>query len=68
MGYSPWGRKESDTTEQLSTHLLLRIRTREALSRHPFYISIGRKFSGRDIENAFSEFSAFSKITLLTVV
>ena len=20
MGYSPWGHKESDTTEQLSTH------------------------------------------------
>ena len=23
VGYSPWGRKESDTTEQLSTELLL---------------------------------------------
>ena len=22
MGYSPWGRKESDMTEQLSTHVL----------------------------------------------
>ena len=22
-GYSPWGRKESDTTEQLSTHAIL---------------------------------------------
>ena len=22
VGYSPWGRKESDTTEQLSTHTL----------------------------------------------
>ena len=21
MGYSPWGRKESDTTEQISTHM-----------------------------------------------
>ena len=23
MGYSPWGRKESDTTEQLSLHFTL---------------------------------------------
>ena len=23
VGYSPWGRKESDTTEQLSTHAIL---------------------------------------------
>ena len=23
VGYSPWGRKESDTTEQLSTHTVL---------------------------------------------
>ena len=26
MGYSPWGRKESDTTEQLSTHTRQRLR------------------------------------------
>ena len=25
-GYSPWSRKESDTTEQLSLHLKLRLR------------------------------------------
>ena len=24
MGYSPWGCKESDTTEQLSVHLFLK--------------------------------------------
>ena len=65
MGYSPWDCKELDMTEQ---HLLLRVRTREALSHHPFHISIRRKFSGRDTENAFSEFSAFGKITLLTAV
>ena len=25
MGYSPWGRKESDTTEQLSTYTLIKV-------------------------------------------
>ena len=25
-GFSPWGRKESDMTEQLSTHMSLRLR------------------------------------------
>ena len=25
MGYSPWGRKESDMTEQLSTHSLRKV-------------------------------------------
>ena len=39
MGYSPWGRKESDTTEQLHFHLL-------APSAGRFYTAIHKRNSG----------------------
>ena len=35
MGYSPWGHKESDTTERLSTHSLINRRSiRNSIIRH----------------------------------
>ena len=39
MGYSPWGRKESDTTEQLSTAQKLTGQRRKSIvGRGPAYI------------------------------
>ena len=42
LDYGPWGRKESDTTEQLSTHVCMESRKMALLS-----LSAGQQWSCR---------------------
>ena len=43
-GYSPWGRKESDTTEQLSKHTRTSQLASQFFLNHFFFFSTGQSF------------------------
>ena len=48
MGYSPWGHKESDTTERLPLSLyILEVRI-QTVNKHPYLISsVKAKYKGK---------------------
>ena len=54
VGYSPWGRKESDTTEQLHFHLLsLRAMVREKFIALNSYFKNGERFKDNSLSLQF---------------